>query len=61
MHHTFSGLGLGLYISAEIIKRIGGKIWAESVEGKGTTFCFALPEHNENLETNETNRSRVIK
>ena len=61
MHHTFSGLGLGLYISAEIIKRIGGKIWAESVEGKGTTFCFALPEHNVNLETNETNRSRVIK
>ena len=47
MQHTFSGLGLGLYISAEIIKRIGGEIWAESIEGKGTTFCFALPVFTE--------------
>jgi len=43
MQHTFPGLGLGLYISAEIIKRAGGRIWIESVEGKGSTFSFALP------------------
>ena len=48
MQHTFSGLGLGLYISAEIIKRIGGKIWAKSVEGEGATFCFAIPAYIEN-------------
>ncbi|MGI8419503.1 MAG: PAS domain S-box protein [Candidatus Levyibacteriota bacterium] len=40
---TFPGLGLGLYISSEIIKRQGGKIWVESEENKGTTFCFTLP------------------
>ncbi len=43
MQHTFSGLGLGLYISSEIIKRAGGRIWVESEEGRGSTFCFTLP------------------
>jgi signal transduction histidine kinase len=43
MQHTFPGLGLGLYISSEIIKREGGRIWVISEEGKGSTFCFALP------------------
>jgi signal transduction histidine kinase len=41
--HTFPGLGLGLYISSEIIKREGGRIWVNSTVGKGTSFCFALP------------------
>jgi PAS domain S-box-containing protein len=41
--HTFPGLGLGLYISSEIIKREGGRIWVESIEGKGSNFCFTLP------------------
>jgi PAS domain S-box-containing protein len=43
MQHTFPGLGLGLYISAEIIKREHGRIWVNSNYGKGSTFCFALP------------------
>jgi len=43
MQHTFPGLGLGLYISSEIIKREGGRIWVTSEEGRGSTFCFSLP------------------
>lgn len=41
--HTFPGLGLGLYISNEIIRREGGRMWVNSIEGKGSTFCFSLP------------------
>lgn len=37
-----SGLGMGLHICSEIIKRHGGRIWVESEEGKGTIFYFEL-------------------
>ena len=39
----FSGLGLGLYISAEIVSRLHGEIGATSEPGKGSTFWFTLP------------------
>jgi signal transduction histidine kinase len=38
-----NGLGLGLYISAEIVKQHGGWIWVESASGQGSTFYVALP------------------
>jgi len=40
---SFEGLGLGLYVSAEIIKRHYGDMWIESEPGKGSTFYFSLP------------------
>lgn len=44
---TFSGSGVGLYISSEIIKNHGGKIWAESKLGKGSIFHFSLSAYKE--------------
>lgn len=40
---TYAGLGLGLYVASEIVKRQGGNMWVESEEGKGSTFSFSLP------------------
>jgi PAS domain S-box-containing protein len=40
----YSGLGLGLYTSAEIIKKHGGSIGVDSEPGEGSAFWFTLPD-----------------
>ncbi len=37
------GTGLGLAIAKEMVEAHGGEIWADSVDGKGTTISFSLP------------------
>ena len=39
----FQGLGIGLFISMDIIRRHNGKLWVESEPGKGSTFYFTIP------------------
>jgi signal transduction histidine kinase len=40
---TYPGLGIGLYISSEIVARHHGRLWVESSKGEGATFSVALP------------------
>jgi PAS domain S-box-containing protein len=47
---NYGGLGLGLYITKQIVERHGGTIWVESKEGHGTSFFFSLPASEEPAE-----------
>ena len=43
MTRGVGGTGLGLYICNELIDRMGGRIWVEANDEKGSTFFFELP------------------
>jgi signal transduction histidine kinase len=55
----FAGLGIGLYISREIIKRHQGHIWVKSRKGEGSTFYFSLPLLEDTSLTPSTHDSPV--
>lgn len=50
---SFSGSGIGLFISSEIVKAHKGRIWAESVLGKGSVFYFSIPTCKEGKKANK--------
>lgn len=39
----YQGMGIGLFISAEIVRKHSGRIWVKSTKGKGSVFYFSLP------------------
>lgn len=51
--HRFNGLGIGLYICAEIIKRHGGTIGVNSVPDEGSEFYFIVPTTEEEILQNQ--------
>jgi two-component system CheB/CheR fusion protein len=50
----YSGLGLGLYICAEIIKKLDGQIGVDSEVGKGSSFWFTAPFIRVNINYSDT-------
>jgi CheY-like chemotaxis protein/anti-sigma regulatory factor (Ser/Thr protein kinase) len=55
----YSGLGIGLYVSSEIVRRHGGRFEVQSEPGKGSTFAFYLPLSRRSQAAGDS-RSRIL-
>lgn len=47
--HTYPGMGVGLFIACDILKRHQGRIWVSSTKGVGSSFYFELPLADANV------------
>ncbi|MEI7596699.1 MAG: CHASE domain-containing protein, partial [Bacteroidota bacterium] len=54
------GAGLGLSISKAYVEMLGGNIWMESEEGKGSTFYFSLPLNTDSAKQDKTDNTKKI-
>jgi hypothetical protein len=59
MSNVYEGAGLGLAISKAYVEMLGGEIWTESEQGKGTCFYFTLPFEMKQ-EINEAKKEDLI-
>jgi signal transduction histidine kinase/ActR/RegA family two-component response regulator len=54
----YGGTGLGLAISQRLVRKMGGVIWVESVEGSGSSFQFRIPLHRAPVDASRLGKSK---